>query len=113
MKSVLLTKFLAMSLVFFLAGTSFAQPGRIRFARGKTSAVINARLEPQQQGCYYGYAKRGQFVRAVVRSRGNVIIGDTNTRVLSYRITESGDQNFCVYNRGNRTTDFSLTVSIR
>jgi hypothetical protein len=109
----LATKLIAVfAIVTFLNIHAFADT-RIRFARGRTSAIVTGRVANGGRVCYFAGARTGQQFTATVSSRsGKVMIFESGETSYSYEVEQSGDQSICVDNLAGDTT-YSLTVSIR
>ena len=86
---------------------------RIRFAKGRTSATVNARIARGGRLCFVAGARAGQSFNATVSSKsGKVMIFESSETSYSFVVDHGGDQSVCVDNLAG-ATNFTLTVSIR
>ncbi len=107
---VLLTTISLMSSVELYAQT------RIRFARGRSSAMLNMSIPAKTNAYFVVGARRGQVARVSVNHRSLEIFSDEAPKGVSGSTsfdTNNGDNEFGVYNPTNRSITYRLTVSIR
>lgn len=122
-----------MILLAFGASAAFAQqggkaePNRIEFAAGKSSATLTGRLSNDQEMEYVFGASKGQKVTIrnsnknifdfrVFSEEFNFETEFESSPTLTFEIPETGDYNFFVRKKmvkTPRTARFSLTLSIK
>ena len=124
--------FLLFVLCFFVAVSAFAQggkaePNRIEFAAGKSSATLTGKLSNDQEMEYVFGASKGQKVTIrntrtshfdfrVFNEEFNFETEFESSPTLTFEIPETGDYFFFVRKkqvRFPRTARFSLTLSIK
>ena len=126
MKKITVAFFLALLMG---ASGAWAQCSRIRFARGRTTAVINGKVGAKKNACYDLHARDGQHMtvhltspdRRVRFSIGpneydaDFLEGATNVTDWEGELTSaSGDGNFSIYVNAPRAgSTFTLEVTIR
>jgi len=102
-----------------------AEPTRIRFAAGKTSATVSGTLRPSEEAEYVFGAKAGQTVTIKnpyrqfdfrVFSEENFPEGDFDSSpTYSFEIPADGDYNFFVRRKvgGAKRATFRMTLTIK
>jgi hypothetical protein len=102
-----------------------AEPGRIQFAKGKTSAVIAGSLRSSEEAEYVFAARAGQMVTIRNPSRAfdfrvfsdeNFPDGDFDSSPsYSFEIPADGDYNFFVRRKvgGPRRASYRMTLTIK
>jgi len=102
-----------------------AEPNRIQFAPGKTSATVSGTLRPSEEMEYVFSAKAGQTVTIRnsyrqfdfrVFSEENFPDGDFDSSpTYSFEIPADGDYNFFVRRKvgGAKRATFRMTISIK
>lgn len=112
---------LALALVLILAGSDVSAQTRIRFARGKSSAVVSGSLAIDGTRTYVVNASAGQYIKVRVSSTsGNatVYVHDPSAGEGDYdswegTLTTTGDARITVFNDAKSPTRFTLSVSIK
>ena len=109
-------------LINIMSLTAFSQT-RIRFAKGRRSALVTGFLGAEERNSYVVGAKSGQKMTLTLRAfGGTVIVTDrdgTNVEMskykqtMSYTFSETGDVTVTVYKEGGGGTEYSLRVTIR
>jgi hypothetical protein len=102
-----------------------AEPNRIQFAKGKTSATVSGTLRPSEEAEYVFGAKAGQTVTIKnpyrqfdfrVFSEENFPDGDFDSSpAYSFEIPADGDYNFFVRRKvgGPKLSSFRMTITIK
>jgi hypothetical protein len=98
----------------------FAQDGVIKFAKGKTSATVAGKINKGEEKAFTFNAKEGQTVKLKVTSGNKKVSlsgygegGDESLVTTIDATTDAGENTFTVTNRGNSTTNFTLTVTVK
>ncbi len=126
MKALLLTAICLIAFVPALAQHGGkAEPNRIRFAAGKTSATVSGTLRPSEEMEFVFGAKAGQIVTIKntyrqfdfrVFSEENFPDGDFDSSpTYSFEIPADGDYNFFVRRKvgGAKRATFRMTLTIK
>ncbi len=108
-----------------LCGDSLAQQtARIRFGRGRSSAVLSGTLAAGKMRTYILGVRSGQTITVQVNSVNNKAIGDidypsgdhiavTDEGFWQGETDENGDYRISVINDGARVGRYTLTVTVR
>ncbi|HYG82924.1 MAG TPA: hypothetical protein VD861_21180 [Pyrinomonadaceae bacterium] len=114
-----LSAVVALSLMFILTTADLAAQSRIRFRRGTTSATVRGRIGVNRGVAganYRSYVLRagaGQTISATLSS-GNGRVWFVENDQTSYSIHTDGTRDYVIriYNGGENSTNYTLTVSI-
>ncbi len=114
------TSILALALTLFLSGTDAAAQRRIRFRRGSTSATVSGQIGVNRGVAGANYrsfvlrAGAGQTISATLSS-GNGRVWFVENDQTSYSVETHGTRDYVIriYNGGEGTTNYTLTVSIQ
>jgi hypothetical protein len=100
--------------------TNLAAQDRINFRRGASSASVSGRIGATQgfgSGHYRYYvvrARGGQTITATVSSgNGKVYFAQNDRKTYRIRTDRLQDYEINIFNSGEKSTKYSLTVSIR
>ncbi len=109
-------KVLIVAMIAMMSATdSFAQT-RIRFQRGRSSATIRGTLAAGATRGFVLGARAGQTLTAVMscgNGRCDFTQGDLHDTQYSHYVEYNGDVYISIDNHGNRSTNFTMTVSIQ
>lgn len=111
---------LALSLVFLLTAADAAGQRRIRFQRGATSATVSGQIGVNRGVAGANYrsfvlrAGAGQTISATLSS-GNGRVWFVENDQTSYSVQTHGTRDYVIriYNGGEHSTNYTLTVSIQ
>jgi hypothetical protein len=110
-------KFLILMMIGVMSVTDLSAQTRVRFARGRSSASFSGTIRPGTGiRSYVLRARAGQTLTATLSSgngKCDFTQGDYEDTQYSQQIEEDGDVTFSIDNHGNRTTSFTLTISVR
>ncbi len=110
-------KFLILVMIGLMSTTDLLAQTRVRFARGRTSATVSGTIRPGSAvRSYVLRAAAGQTLVATLSSgngKCDFTEGDYEGTSYSQVIEDNGDVTLSIDNHGNRSTTFSLTISIR
>ena len=111
------SKILIIAMISLMSVSDSLAQVRIRFARGRTSATVSGRIPPGTGVRRYVLrAMRGQTLTATLSSgngKCDFTQGDYEDTQYTEYIERTGDVYFSLDNHGSRTTNFTLTVSVR
>jgi hypothetical protein len=108
-------KILALALMLIVSGADVLAQKRIRFQRGKSSATVRGPIGPNGYTEYIIDGRAGQVMTIEITSGNGAVIvnaGTASGKSFSIDMT-GGDHLLSVVNTGKRTTNYTLTVSIR
>ena len=106
------TPTLIVATILLLGGYDLFAQTRLRFRRGSTSTSVSGKLAPGGSRSFVLAASSGQTLTANISSgNGRVLFEDGGTSTEFQ--TDRGDNYISISNNGGRTTNFTLTVSIR
>lgn len=89
---------------------------RIRFARGRNSATVSGTLAAGATKGFVLRAAEGQTLVGTLSStngKADFTQGSLHDTQYSQTVEENGDVYISIDNHGNRTTRFTLTISIQ
>ena len=112
---------LAMVLTILLSTADLTAQSRISFKRGSSSATVSGTIGVNRGAggganyrSYVVRAKSGQTISATVSARnGKVVFVDNDETSLTIDTDESKDYVIRVYNGGEKSTGYTITISIR
>ena len=111
------SKLLVLVMICVMFSTDSLAQTRIRFARGRSSASVSGTIPPGvRRRSYVLRAMAGQTLTATLSSgngKCDFTQGEYEDTQYSQEIEETGDVVFSIDNHGNRSTTFTLTVSIK
>ena len=115
-----LSMMLALALAVLLTTSASAAQTRINFKRGSSSATLRGTIGVNRGVAGANYrnyvlrANAGQTITATVTSRNGKVVFAANDQT-TYRIETSSAQDYeiHIYNGGENSTSYTLTVSIR
>jgi hypothetical protein len=118
MSKKMMPQVLALAMILLLLGSDVFAQTRISFRRGSTSASVSGNLAPGKVRIYVLTARSGQKLRAKITSgNGSVSFSDYSGGSAGITsdesVTENGDNEVVIANKGKKATNFTLTVSIR
>lgn len=108
--------FLLATTFVLMTGVDLFAQSRIRFARGRTSATVSGTIAAGANRSFVVGAKSGQYAIVSVSPRNLKIWnsgapkGESGSSSFE---TESGDNEFGIYNPTNREVRYTLTISVR
>lgn len=109
-------KILVLALIGVMASVDVTAQTRIRFARGASSATMTGTLGAGATRGFVLRAGRGQTLTATL-SCGNgkcdFTQGDLHDTQYSYYVERNGDVYISIDNHGNRSTKYTMVVSIQ
>lgn len=104
------------SLILVLATSDVLAQSRINFRRGSNSASVSGTIPANGVRSYVLRARRGQSLTATLSSgngRVDFTQGSLHDSQFSRVLERNGDVYIDIDNHGNRSTRFTLTVSIQ
>ena len=105
-----------LAVVLLVSSVYASAQTRINFRRGSTSASVSGKLVIGDGKTFVLSAKRGQILTATLSSgSGDVRFqdGEGGTETSESFQTVAGNNYIYITNIGRRTTNFTLTISIR
>lgn len=109
-------KLFVVAMVATMAASDSMAQTRIRFARGRSSATVTGTLAAGATRGFVLGARRGQTLTAALscgNGRCDFTQGDLHDTQYSHYVESNGDVYISIDNHGNRTTTFTMTVSIQ
>jgi hypothetical protein len=103
--------FVAAGFLLLTAAVESTAQTRIRFARGRTSAIVPGSVRPQQSNSFLLRARQGQWLSANLSSDKKCVTFKDGASTASFTTT-AGDNKLVLINSCRRTGKFVLTVSI-
>jgi hypothetical protein len=105
-----------LAMIFLTATTDATAQTRIRFARGRNSATVTGTLAAGATRGFVLRAAQGQTLTGTLSStngKADFTQGNLHDTQYSQTVEENGDVYISIDNHGNRSTRFTLTISIQ
>jgi len=111
-----IVQFVLLATISLMSGVELYAQTRVRFARGRSSATFSGTIPAKASRNFVVGARNGQIARVSVNNRRLSIYSDAAPKgeagSTSFE-TNSGDNEFGIYNPTNQTISYTMTVSIR
>ena len=105
-----------LAVIFLMTAADLTAQTRISFRRGRSSATVTETLAAGATRGYVLRAKQGQALTGTLSStngKADFTQGNLHDTQYSQTVEEDGDVYISVDNHGNRSTRFTLTISIQ
>lgn len=108
--------FVTATMILLMSGIDIMAQTRIRFARGRSSATVSGTIPARSNKTFVVGASNGQYARVSVSPRNLQLFSNDAPKGESGSSsfeTNSGDNEFGIYNPTNRAVRYTMTISIR
>lgn len=112
----LFVHFVLLTTISLMTSVDLYAQSRIRFARGRSSATVSGTIPAKANRSFVVAASYGQTAGVSVNNRSLRIWNDAAPKGESGSSsfeTNSGDNEFGIYNPTNRAINYTMTLSIR
>lgn len=116
MLKTLFVHFVLLTTISLMTSVELYAQTRIRFARGRSSATVSGTIAARSNKNFVVSASNGQYARVSVSPRNLQIFSNEAPKGESGSSsfeTNSGDNDFGIYNPTNRAIRYTMTISIR
>lgn len=107
---------IVLTIAFSMVTETMAQTTRIRFARGRSSATVSGTVGGKNARNYILGVSAGQTMTVRITSTNGAVTanaGAASGKDFTFTLEYGGDVEITVYNSGNQSSRYSMTVIVR